>query len=61
MMSLGGDGMAMGNTNSSEIMMRGDDSLCEWIAALVDFAFEWITKEDAGSGAGKQFVVGSGR
>ena len=51
-MSLGGDDTAKGNTNSSEIMMSGDDSLCEWIVALVDFVFEWITKEDTSSGAG---------
>lgn len=60
-MSLGGDDTVKGNTNSSEIVMRGDDSLCEWIVAPVDFVFEWITKEDASSGVGKQFVVGSGR
>lgn len=59
-MSLGGDDTAKGNTILSKIVMIGDDSLCEWIVAVA-FAFEWITKEDASSGVGKQFVVGSGR
>jgi hypothetical protein len=59
-MSLGGDDTAKGNTILSKIMMIGDDSLCEWIIAPVAFAFEWIKKENTSSGAGKQFVLGSG-
>ena len=46
-MSFGGDDMAKGNTNSSKIMMRGDDSLCEWIVAPVAFVVEWIRKTQA--------------